>query len=73
MQIRNRIMDKLREQGKSVNAFSLQVGISYPNIRAMTKDFRDMRVSTAIRIAKALGCTLDDLFWDEEEKELGER
>lgn len=59
-------MNKVRairtEQGMSISALSRKTGISRTIIYQLEYGRRDVRISTAQRIAAALGCTLNDLF-----------
>lgn len=59
-------MNKVRairtEQGMSISALSKRTGISRSIIYQLEYGKRDVQISTAQRIAVALGCTLNDLF-----------
>nr|DAW90263.1 MAG TPA: helix-turn-helix domain protein [Bacteriophage sp.] len=59
-------MNKVRairtEQGMSISALSRKTGISRSIIYQLEYGKRDVQISTAQRIAAALGCTLNDLF-----------
>ncbi len=59
-------MNKVRairtEQGMSISALPKKTGISRTIIYQLEYGKRDVQISTAQRIAVALGCTLNDLF-----------
>ncbi|MBY8909011.1 helix-turn-helix transcriptional regulator [Salinicoccus roseus] len=42
-----------------------QVGVSRQTINLIEKGAYNPSLALCIKICKALGCTLDDLFWDE--------
>ncbi len=61
----SRIKQIAREKGISQNQVARLSGIDPSNISAIARGTCDPRRSTMLRIAKALGVTLDVLFWDE--------
>ena len=50
------------EREMSISALSKKTGISRTIIYQLEYGRRDVQISTAQRIARALGCTLNDLF-----------
>lgn len=46
-------------------ALAEQVGVSRQTINLIEKGEYNPSLALCIKICKTLGCTLDDLFWDE--------
>lgn len=49
-----------------------KAGINHATISAIERGTRYATIYSAVRICKALGCTLDDLFWPDELEEINE-
>lgn len=50
------------ERGVSISELSRETGISRSVLYLFEQGRRDVRISTALRVAAALKCTLNDLF-----------
>lgn len=51
-----------RAAGLSLYDISKKTGIGYSVLYYIDRGRRDPQVSTALKIARALGCTVEDLF-----------
>jgi putative transcriptional regulator len=45
-----------------------QVGVSRQTINAIERGDYNPTIKLCVAICRALGCTLDDLFWEEEQE-----
>jgi putative transcriptional regulator len=45
-----------------------QVGVSRQTINAIERGDYNPTIKLCVAICRALGCTLDDLFWEDEQK-----
>lgn len=53
------------EKGMSLYDLAKSSGVAYSVLYYIEHNGRDIRISTAQRIAKALGCKIDDLISEE--------
>ena len=57
-----------RERGYSQEEFSFRVGLHQTYVSSVERGERNVTIGTADRIAKALGITLADLFYELERR-----
>lgn len=60
--LNNRLNELCGAKGVSLVKLATETGIAYSVLYYTAKDERDIRISTAIKIADYLGCSLDQLF-----------
>ena len=63
--MKNQIRDLRREQGLSQEELARRCGVSRQTINAIEKGEYNPTINLCRAICKALGKTLDDLFWEE--------
>jgi transcriptional regulator with XRE-family HTH domain len=60
-----KLVRRLREEnGYSQEDFAFRVGLHQTYVSSVERGERNVTIGTADRIAKALGTTLADLFWE---------
>ena len=64
---KNEAMKKARsEKGLSQQALADELGVSRQTINAIEKGDYNPTIRLCLAICRALGCTLDELFWEDE-------
>lgn len=63
MELRNRIQEVMWLKHVSQEELSKRTGIKQSYLSEIINKGIDVRISTATKIAKALGCTINDLYW----------
>ena len=67
--MKNRIEEIRNEKGIRQEELAKQMGVSRQTINAIEKGDYNPTINLCIAICRALGRTLDELFWEEENEE----
>ncbi len=58
----NKVAEKRKKAGMSLYDLAKKSGVAYSILYYLEHNARDIQISTAFKIARALECTIDDLF-----------
>lgn len=64
--LRNRVRETRQEKGLTQEALAQAVGVTRQTIISLEKGGYTPSVALALRLAHALGCRVEDLFWLED-------